>query len=304
MNDDRLTGLLGALRNERMDRVVDERIRARLEHAWTARQRERSFGFRLRRLAPIVATMALFAGLGGATMNAPGDSVLYGIRVAVEDAAVALHTDPEDRAEYLVSLLDQRQAEAARLEATGNAAAASKVRDIEQNTLRVVRATLPEAPEIEAPAPTATQTESPSPSPSPSPTPTPSVAAVVTPQPTATRPAPTPTRPPATPAPTPRTPTPTPAATGSAIPVTATGLVKNADGTPAAGVCVIVTTSTSTCATTTGPDGTYRVTVAGKINQTLTLYFKRQDGTILWKGTASAVIHGTTVAMPIVYLQK
>jgi len=46
------------------------------------------------------------------------------------------------------------------------------------------------------------------------------------------------------------------------------------------------------------------VTFSGRINQTITLYFKRQDGTILWKGTASAVIHGSTVVMPVVYLQK
>ncbi len=301
MNDDRLTGLLGALRNERMDRIADDRIRAKLDNAWTARQQERSFGFRLRRLAPVLATLVLFAGLSAATMNASGDSALYGIRVAIEDAAVVLHPDGEDRNEYLVSLLEERQAEAARLEASGNAAAASKVREIEANTLRTVRANLPVAPEVEAAAPTAAPTDSPSPSPSPSAAPT--VAAVVTPPPT-TRPAPTPTRPPSTPTPTPRTPTPTPAPTGSSIPVTATGLVKNADGTAASGVCVIVTTATTTCATTTGPDGTYRVTLAGKINQTLTLYFKREDGTILWKGSASAVIHGSTVVMPITYLQK
>ena len=94
MNDDRLSGLLGQLRNERMDRVADDRIRARLENAWNAREERRGFGWRVRRFAPVVATIVLLVGLGGATMNASGDSALYGIRIAVEDAAVALHTDP------------------------------------------------------------------------------------------------------------------------------------------------------------------------------------------------------------------
>jgi len=307
MNDDRLTGLLGALRNERMDRVADDRLRARLENAWTARIRQRSLGFRLRRLAPILATVALFAGLGGATMTAAGDSVLYGMRVAVEDAAVALHTDAEDRAEYLVALLDQRQAEAARLESTGNALAASRVRQIEQDTLRTVQATLPRAPEVEIPAATPTPTPSPSPTPEPtaSPSPTPSASATPTARPATPRP----TTPPATPVrtepPTPRpTPTPSPTPPPTPIAVTALGTVKNADLTPAAGVCVRFTTATTTCLTTTGPEGGYRVTSSAKVGQTIQLIFTRQDGTILWKGTASMVVKGPTVQMPDVKLQK
>ena len=49
MNDDRLTGLLGSLRNERIDRIADDKIRTRLENAWTTRAQQRSFGFRMRR---------------------------------------------------------------------------------------------------------------------------------------------------------------------------------------------------------------------------------------------------------------
>ena len=37
MTDDRLQGMLGSLRHERMDRIADDKIRARLETAWTAR---------------------------------------------------------------------------------------------------------------------------------------------------------------------------------------------------------------------------------------------------------------------------
>ena len=162
MSDDRLQGMLGSLRHERMDRIADDKIRARLENAWTTRTERRSFGFRLRRLAPVLATLALFAGLGSATMTASGESPLYGVRVTIEDAAIALHPDPENRAEYVVALLEQRQAEAARLEASGNAAAASRARQIEQDTLRVVRAMLPVPPEID-PAPVPAPTDSPTP---------------------------------------------------------------------------------------------------------------------------------------------
>ena len=290
MNDDRFTGLLGSLRTERMDRIADDRIRRKLENAWTARMERRTFGWRARRWAPVLATLVLFAGISGATMNAAGDSVLYGLRIAVEDASVALHTDPEDKAEFLLRLLDQRQAEAARLESSGNALAAAKAREIEQNTLRTVLATVPKAPEVEVVAV--------SPSPSPTPESTPSPTPTPTPQPTA----PPATPRPATAAPTPvRTPTPTVRPTVTPVPspilVTANGIVKNADGTPAAGVCVRLS-SISQCLFTTGADGAYRVTFSGKVNQTVFFYFTRQDGTVLWKASASVTIKGPTVEVP------
>jgi hypothetical protein len=305
MNDDRLSGLLGDLRRERMDRIADSRIRARLENAWTARQQKRSFGFRLRRVAPVFATLMLLAGLGTATMNAAGDSPLYGIRVAVEDAAVALRPSPEDKAEYLLALLDQRQSEAARLEQSGNALAAGKVREIEKDTLRLVQSTLPTAPEVDAalPTPSPSATASPTPEPTASPSPSP------IPTPTTHPPTPRPTAPPTTPVrtatPTPRptaTPVPTPAPT--AILVTAIGTVYNADLTLASGVCVRFTTANPTCITTTGADGSYRVSSTAKVGQTLLLIFTRQDGTILWKGTASMTVRGPTVQMPDVKLAK
>jgi Domain of unknown function (DUF5667) len=307
MNDEKLTGLLGSLRVERMDRIADDKIRARLENAWTARAESRSWSSRLRGATPILATLVLFIGLGTATLNASGDSVLYGVRVAVEDAAVALHSDPEDRSEYLLSLLDARQAEAARLEASGNALAASRVREVERATLRALQAVLPQVPDDNAPAALPAPTESPTPppatlTPSLAPTPTPAPPSAST-APTATpRPTTAPTR---TPTPTPvRTATPTPTPIGTPFPVTATGTVKNADGSKAAGVCVFSPSNTSTCITTTASDGTYRVTFSGRINQTFSLYFTRQDGTTLWKGSATATIHGSLVTMPTVTLQK
>src|SRR5207248_2019784 len=136
----------------------------------------RSASFRFRRFAPVLATLVLFAGLTGATLNASGDSALYGIRVAIEDAAVVLHPDAESRNEYLLALLDQRQAEGARLESTGNALAASKVRKVEQDTLRRLQASVPQAPDeapVVLPAPTQTATPTPAPTGSPSPVPSP-----------------------------------------------------------------------------------------------------------------------------------
>ena len=304
MSDERLTGLLASLRQERLDRAADDRIRARLEHAWTAREARRSWGYRLRRLAPVLATLALVAGLAGATMNASGDSVLYGIRVAVEDAALILHPDLEDRNEYLLALFEQRQSEAARLESSGNALAAARVREIEQQTLRQLEASLPKLPD-EAPVTAPVPTESPTPSPSASPTPVPtaSVATARTPTPTSTL-TPRPTAPPPA-----RTPTPTaPPPTGTPLPVTLTGNVKNPDLTLANGACVSIALPadfTAPCDTKTS-SGAYRFTMSARINQSVTVYAWRYDATtkILYKGSASAVIRGSTVVMPDIKLAK
>jgi hypothetical protein len=306
MNDEKLQGLLGSLRHERMDRIADDKTRARLETAWTARQQQRSFGFRVRRLAPILATGVLLVGLGTATMSARGESPLYGVRVAIEDAAIAFHTDPEDRAEYVLSLLDDRQAEAARLEAAGNAAAASKARAIEENTIRIARAMLPQAPELPAPAPAASSSASPAPTadpPSPTAAPTEAPtnsAATTTVHPTTAQPTPTKTT---TPTAT-RTPTPTLTPTGSPLLVRVTGLVKNADLTPAAGVCVRMTTATLDCLVLTASDGTYSFAMSGRVNQSVTVVLTRQDGTTLWKGLATATIKSGILQMPDVKLVK
>ena len=302
MTDERLEGLLGSLRHERLDRIADDKIRALLETAWTTRQEQRAFGYRARRLAPILATGVLMVGLGTATMSASGESPLYGARIAIEDAAIALHTDPEDRAEYVLSLLDDRQAEAARLEAAGNAAAASRARAIEENTVRIARGMLPQAPELPMPAPAASDQPTPAPTPNtPTPTAVPTVAptAIATARPT-TAPTKTPT-PTATPT---KTPTPTLTPTGSPLLVQANGYVKNSDATPASGVCVRLFSATASCTIVTGADGTYRVSFSGRVNQVFTIYLTRQDGAILWKGSATMTIKSGTVQMPDVKLVK
>jgi hypothetical protein len=314
LNEQELQSLLASMRQERMDRIADDRIRALLETAWTTRQQQRSTGFRARRVAPVLATGVMAIGLGTATMSALGDSPLYGMRVALEDAAIALHADPEDRTRYVLSLLDDRQAEAARLEATGNAAAASRARAIEADTVRIARAMLPQSPELPAPAPATSGSPTAAPTPStPSPTPTPASTPMPSSTPTDDRLAhasatPTP-RSTATPIKSP-TPTATPTKTQASTPaptgmlVAVYGFVKNADGTPANGVCVRLNTASVECLTTTGADGTYRVSMSKKINESITLYLTRQEGTILWKATATMTVKSASVQMPDVKLAK
>jgi len=294
MNDDRLVGMLAALRTERMERTADQELRARLENAWTVRETQSGLGWRMRRPVLVIATAALVLGSIATTLSAPGDSALYTLRVTIEDLAIPLHRDPEDRAEYLVSLLEQRTAEAARLEATGNALAASHARDIERDTLRMVQQNLPVAPEIVEPAPT----ESPSPSPtaSPSPTPSPTPSAV----PATQRPAtPRPTTPPAT---TTKPPTATPRPTTAATPqaVSFAGVIKNPDGSYATNVCISLSQGGS-CLAVTGPS--FKVTFSGKIGQSATLYFLRSDGTKTYKATLTKTISSTYVDVGTVLLR-
>jgi len=297
MNDDRLVGMLAALRTERMERTADQKLRARLENAWTVRDSQNGIGWRLRRPVLVIATAALVFGGIATTLSAPGDSALYTLRVTVEDIAIALHRDPEDRAEYLVSLLEQRTAEAARLEATGNALAASHVRDIERDTLRMVQQNLPVAPDAVEPAPT----ESPSPSPTPaateSPTPTPS------PVPTATqRPAtPRPTAPPVTTT-KPPTATPKPTTTATSQAVSFAGVIKNPDGSYATNVCVSLFSPGAPCSVVT-TSGSFKVTFSGKIGQSVTLYFLRSDGTKTYKATLTKTISSTYVDVGTVLLR-
>jgi outer membrane biosynthesis protein TonB len=294
VNDDRLVGMLAALRTERMERTADQKLRARLENAWTVRESQSGIGWRLRRPVLVIATAALVFGSVATTLSAPGDSALYTLRVTIEDLAITLHRDPEDRAQYLVSLLEQRTAEAARLEATGNALAASHVRDIERDTLRMVQQNLPVAPEIVEPAPT----ESPSPSPTASPTPTPSPTPSVVPA--TQRPAtPRPTTPPVT---TTKPPTATPKPTIAATPqaVSFAGVIKNPDGSYATNVCISLSQGGS-CLAVTGPS--FKVTFSGKIGQSATLYFLRSDGTKTYKATLTKTISSTYVDVGTVLLR-
>ena len=294
MNDDRLVGMLAALRTERMERTADQKLRARLENAWTVRETQSGLGWRMRRPVLVIATAALVLGSIATTLSAPGDSALYTLRVTIEDLAIPLHRDPEDRAEYLVSLLEQRTAEAARLEATGNALAASHARDIERDTLRMVQQNLPVAPEIVEPAPTESPSPSPTASPSPTPSPTPSVV------PATQRPAtPRPTTPPAT---TTKPPTATPRPTTAATPqaVSFAGVIKNPDGSYATNVCISLSQGGS-CLAVTGPS--FKVTFSGKIGQSATLYFLRSDGTKTYKATLTKTISSTYVDVGTVLLR-
>jgi hypothetical protein len=295
VNDDRLTGLLAALRAERMERTADQKLRARLENAWTAREDRSGLAWRLRRPVLTIATTALIFGLAATTLSAPGDSPLYSLRVTIEDLAIPLHRDPEDRAEYLVSLLEQRTSEAARLEATGNALAASRARDIERQTLRMVQQNIPVAPDAVDAAPTDSPSPSPTPSPAASPTPSPTEAprVVVTQSPATARPT---TAPPATATPTPR---PSTAATPQAV--TFTGAVKNPDGTYATNVCVSFNAAGPCQVVTTS--ATFRVTFSGKIGQSVTLYFLRTDGIKTYKAYITKTISSTYVDVGIVLLR-
>ncbi|HEY3125616.1 MAG TPA: DUF5667 domain-containing protein [Candidatus Limnocylindria bacterium] len=293
MNDDRLTGLLAALRAERMERTADQKLRTRLENAWTAREDRSGLAWRLRRPVLTIATTALIVGLAATTLSAPGDSPLYSLRVTIEDLAIPLHRDPEDRAEYLVSLLEQRTSEAARLEATGNALAASRARDIERQTLRMVQQNIPVAPDAVDAAPTDSPSPSPTPSPAASPTPTPTEypRVVATQSPATARPTTA-----ATATPTPR---PTTAATPQAV--TFTGAVKNPDGTYATNVCVSFNAAGPCQVVTTS--ATFRVTFSGKIGQSVTLYFLRTDGIKTYKAYITKTISSTYVDVGIILLR-
>jgi outer membrane biosynthesis protein TonB len=297
MNDDRLVGMLSALRTERMERTADQKLRARLENAWTVRETQSGLGWRLRRPVLVVATAALVFGSIATTLSAPGDSALYTLRVTIEDLAITLHRDPEDRAEYLVSLLEQRTAEAARLEATGNALAASHVRDIERDTLRMVQQNLPVAPEVVEPAPTGSPSPSPAPSATESPTPTPSPVPTATQRPATPRPT---TAPPVT---TTKPPTATPKPTTTATPqaVSFTGVIKNPDGTYATNVCIQISPST-TCSVVTS-SGSFRVTFSAKLGQSVTLNFTRSDGIKTYKATLTKTVSSTYVDVGIVLLR-
>ena len=80
--------------------------------------------------------------------------------------------------------------------------------------------------------------------------------------------------------------------------------MKNADLTPALGVCVRLTTAAPDCLVVTAPDGTYRVSISAKVNQSVTIILTRQDGTILWKGTATATVKSGALQKPDVKLAK
>jgi hypothetical protein len=310
MNDDRLVGMLSALRTERMERTADQKLRTRLENAWTVRESRGGLAWRMRRPVLVIATAALLFGSAATTVSASGDSPLYSLRVTIEDLGVRFYADPEDRAAYLLSLLEQRTAEAARLEATGNALAAGKVRDIERATLAMVQANLPVTPEVVQPAPTESPTPSPSPTAEPTPSPSPSPSPTPSPVPATQRPAtarptpvPTATPKPMTPTPKPVTPKPTvkPTTAPTAQLVTMTGTIKNPDGTYATNVCVSMSLGGSCLQVT--QSSTFKVTFSYKVGQTVTLYFLRSDGVKTYKATLTKTVSSTYIEVGTVTLR-
>ncbi len=307
MNDDRLVGMLAALRTERMERTADQTLRTRLENAWTARENRGGLAWRMRRPVLMLATAALILASAATTISAPGDSPLYAVRVTIEDLGVRFYADPAARAEYLLSLLEQRTAEAARLEATGNALAAGKVRDIERATLAMVQANMPVTPEVVQPAPTESPTPSPSPTPEPTPSPSPEPMPEPTPEPVPATQRPATARPTAVPTATPKpvTPTPKPTVKPTTAPtaqlVTLTGTIKNPDGTPATNVCVSMSLGGSCLQVTSS--STFKVTFSYKLGQSVTLYFLRSDGIKTYKATLTKTVSSTYIEVGTVTLR-
>ena len=267
MNGDTLGRALGALRTTRMSEAASDRVREELENAWRDRasRQTRRRGLVVPGFARAFAIAALVFAVGLGTLRAGADSPLYGARIALEDGLVGLQADPVG---YLSELYQERLEEAARFEATGNALAAGRARDAQEDALRLLNKIEPQA-----------QQEPPQPSPStaitlPSPSPTPEATVAPTPVPTPTptlaptvRPA---TQRPATAPPTvtdkPVTTAPTPAPTPTQFAVHVTGTVTYADSTAVNDACVSLTLDGSCVATT----------VNGKMD--FWLFAKKYDG--------------------------
>ena len=267
MNEDTLGRALGALRTTRMSEAASDRVREELENAWRDRvsRQTRRRGLVVPGFARAFAIAALVFAVGLGTLRAGADSPLYGARIALEDGLVGLQADPVG---YLSELYQERLEEAARFEATGNALAAGRARDAQEDALRLLNKIEPQA-----------QQEPPQPSPStaitlPSPSPTREATVAPTPVPTPT-PTLAPTVRPATPRPATAPPTvtdkpvttaPTPAPTPTQFAVHVTGTVTYADSTAVNDACVSLTLDGSCVATT----------VNGKMD--FWLFAKKYDG--------------------------
>ena len=302
MTDDKLASALGVMRTARLSEAASARVREQLEQRWRDRAPAR------RRLAlpwfvPSLATALLVVAVGAATLRAGADSALYGARVAIEDSLVALHTDLDDRLDYIRELYDERTEEAARAEAVGNALAAGRARAAQDDALRLLNAT---APKAEEPVPPSTPEPNasapalvPSPTETPAPSPTVAPSRAPTPQPTV--------------APTAK---PTPLPTPTTFLVTVRGGIVNPDGSPANDVCVstapvataptlaTVSTITTTTCFTYAKSGTVTATIPARRYQTVTLYFSRNDtatGKTL-HGQVTFTVTGSNVSFGVVQL--
>ena len=276
MNEDTLGRALGAFRTTRMSEAASDRVREELQNAWRDRasRQTRRRGFVVPGFARAFAIAALVFVVGLGILRAGADSPLYGARIALEDGLVGLQADPVG---YLGELYQERLEEAARLEATGNALAASRARDAQEDALRLLNKIDPLAQE-EPPQPSpSTAITLPSPSPTPEPTveptpaPTPTPTLAPTPRPATPRPAtapPTVTDKPATPKPTP-TPTPTQFA------VHVTGTLTYADSTAVNDACVSLTLDGACMGTQV--NGRFEFWIVAKKYDTITVYVKKVD---------------------------
>ncbi|HAF10855.1 MAG TPA: hypothetical protein DCK98_12360 [Chloroflexi bacterium] len=311
MNDDRLISALRRLGAEDLPMASDRAIRGRLETAWMAQGRRLPMAaFGLRRFVPVLAVVALAAGLAGSTLSAGADSPLWDTRIALEDAGAFLRQSNDDRVAYLRDLVQSRTEEAARQEAAGNPGAAAKARTAASAAIAELDGNIPHIDTtVPLPSPVASPSAAPTPANSPSPSPSHSASAVPAVQlpssapPTATRtPTATPTRT-AT-----RTPSPTPLpTTGTKQSTTITGTVRDAAGTNVTNACLSTSatppTSTTSCLFET-KNGSYGITASITPGQSITLYAYYTDPATgaLSSGSATGTAASPTTLMPTITL--
>ncbi|HEV8536255.1 MAG TPA: hypothetical protein VGR87_11150 [Candidatus Limnocylindria bacterium] len=308
MIDDTLARALGSLKAARMDDVASDVVRKRLEKAWADRATRRTrSGLVVGGFMRAFAVAALLVGLAFTTLHAGADSPLYATRVSIENALIAFQADP---VAYATQLYDERLEEAARFEAAGNALAASRARDAQQEALRLLTQIAPQPSEqspepsastvitLPSPSPSPEASAEPSESPTPSPTPTPR-----TPPPAVRTPTPTPkptVKPTLTPKPTVK-PSPTPVPTP--MTVHATGDVLYADGSKVDGACVSMSFDGMCFAGTI--NGKVDVQLTAKKGQTITLYLRNYDaargGTL--RGKVSVTVGGPEVLLGTITLR-
>ena len=292
MNEDTLVRALGGLRTARMSEAASDRVREELEKAWRDRasRLSRRRGFTVPGFARAFAIAALVVAVGFATLRAGADSPLYSARIAVEDALVGLQADPIS---YVSELYQERLEEAARFEAAGNALAASRARDAQEDALRLLNKIDTQVRQEQPPEASASTAIT---VPTPSPTPEASVEPSPTPTPTAT-PTPRPATPPPAVATKPPTPSPTVAPTPAQFPVHAVGTVTYADSTPVNEACVSTGLDGSCVAAST--NGKIDFWLIAKKYDTITLYVRKIDlmsGRTL-RGKVTVTVTGPTLVL-------
>ena len=297
MNEEALARAVGSLRAARMSEAASDRVRDELAKAWrdrTARPKRR--GLVIPSFARAFATAALVVAFGFAVLRSGADNPLYGFRIGIEDALVAVQADP---VAYATELYDERLEEAARFETTGNALAASRARAATDDALRLLGEVAPkrndDEPErgpssstaifVPSASPTAAPSEEPSPTATPMATPTPALRAT-------TRPTATPTEKPLT-----TTTKPAPSASPSPFAVHIAATVVYPDGTPVNDACVSTALGGSCVATSV--NGAVDFWIVARKYDSVTFYVQKQDimtGRI-YRGKVSTYVTG-----PLLYL--